>query len=129
MPTRKSRILLVEDDRLAQKVASMILQQLNCVVDIVDHGIAALALLDKNKYHLIFMDLGLPGLDGFTLTKTIRQFKDHRKRQVPIIALTAHLEEAYRKKGFEAGLTHFLEKPLTLRRAQAMYDQYVLKQL
>ncbi|MEK6731101.1 MAG: response regulator [Pseudomonadota bacterium] len=129
MSSRKSRILLVEDDRLAQKVTSMILRQLDCMVDIVDHGIDALASLDKNKYHLIFMDLGLPDLDGFTLTKTIRQFKDHPKHQVPIIALTAHLEEAYRKKGFEAGLTDFLEKPLTLRRAQAMVDQYVLKQL
>lgn len=117
------KILLVEDSPLPQMIVEAILQQLDCRVDIADTGEDSVALCMKNHYDLIFMDIGLPGIDGIMAAQLIREQEKHGHR-VPIIALTAHDDLAMKTKALAAGMDDYLIKPLTLPTAQAVLDQY-----
>jgi two-component system aerobic respiration control sensor histidine kinase ArcB len=113
MSKQTIRVLLVEDNRVAQLAVRLNLQQLNCTVDIASTGEEALTFASENAYDLILMDIGLIGdLDGFAVSRHIR--KDcHKNLETPIIALTAHSGEDYRKLSVEAGMNDYMVKPLS----------------
>ena len=117
------KILLVEDSPLPQMIVKTVLQQLGCHVDIVNTGEDSVALCMKTHYDLIFMDIGLPGIDGIMAAQLIREQEKHG-HYVPIIALTAHDDLAVKTKALAAGMDDYLIKPLTLPTAQAVIDQY-----
>ncbi len=118
-------VLIVEDDRLAQKIAQFNLEELQCVADVVETGEEALLLVQKKKYQLVFMDLGLPGMDGYVTAKMIRRWeKSHPDRvQMPIIALTAHTNEENEIKARKCGINFIIQKPLTMEVGQAILKQ------
>jgi CheY-like chemotaxis protein len=103
--------LLVEDHPLVRKMAIIILEELNCKVDAVETGALAIEYIHKNSYHIIFMDIGLPDLDGLSVISHIRKTRG-LNYDVPIVALTAHSDKEYIKQSFEMGATEFLVKPL-----------------
>jgi CheY-like chemotaxis protein len=122
------KILLIEDVKIAQMVAAENIRELGFEVDTADSGKAALTLLkkeEKEKYLLVFMDLGLPDTDGFELTQEIRQ-SDLLDKAVPIIALTAHHEKSYQEKASQYGLDDFLMKPLTIEKAKTLLKKFKL---
>ena len=105
-----SKVLLVEDDKLVQKVSSAILLELGCKVECVGSGKAALEKTAQNEYDLIFMDIGLPDLDGLEVTKLIRNAEQTDTR-TPIFALTAHASEQDQQVCLAAGMDGFIVKP------------------
>jgi CheY-like chemotaxis protein len=113
----KPNILVVEDIRMVQKTTVMTLRLLNCNVDTADNGFQALSMVKKNKYDLIFMDIGLPDIDGYTVTETIRN-RGSEAEQPIIIALTAHMENDSKKKAADSGMNGFISKPLTTEEAE-----------
>lgn len=120
-PQRKNshyaaRVLLVEDNFLNQKVAKTFLEDLGCQVDIADSGHKVFELLSQS-YDLIFMDISLPDETGITITEKIRHTEGDNK-DVPIIALTAHVFDTERESCFKAGMNDILTKPI-------MYEQLV----
>ncbi len=117
------RILLVEDNVLIQKAVAALLCKLNNNVDIASCGGKALELAHQAIYDLIFMDIGLPDMDGFTVSRQIREFNT----EIPIIALTAHLDQEYRNICLEAGINEIITKPLTVELAQDCLKQYQRK--
>ncbi|MBA3535150.1 MAG: response regulator [Tatlockia sp.] len=119
------RVLIVEDNAIAQKVAQAILKSLSCQVDLATSGMDALMLCKKNHYDLIFMDIGLgEGIDGYDVTHHIRKFPDPIN-QVPIIALTAHGGDENKQRCIEAGMDAVLTKPLTHRQAADMLKTFI----
>lgn len=107
-------VLLVEDNPTAQLAARGILkEQLQFDVDTAGTGKEAIKLATRNAYDLILMDIGLPDMDGFTITRTIRDTSD-LNRKTPIIGLTAHIDPEEKAKIKASGLTDLVEKPLTL---------------
>jgi len=116
-----TRVLLIEDNPIAQRFAALLLKQLHCMVDIAGTGGQALQLIQSHVYHLILMDLGLPDIDGVTLTKTIKQEQTHQT--IPIVALTAH--DTYRDDCSRAGMIDYLVKPLTSAHCQFILEKYV----
>lgn len=106
------KVLLVEDQNIARNVETHVLEDLGCVVDATQNGITALELLGKNNYDIIFMDIGLPDVDGLTLTETIRHASNTNK-SIPIIALTAYGDEGYKNRATWVGMNGFIVKPLT----------------
>lgn len=105
-----SHILLVEDSSIAQKILTHMLIGLNCQIDVASDGTTALQLTSQKHYDLIFMDLGLPSMDGYEITKRIRlQEKGHH---VPIIALSAHVDSKNKQKCIEVGMMAIYSKPL-----------------
>ncbi len=118
-------LLIVEDNLIAQTAASALIQQLSCSVDVAINGEQALALCQKNNYHLIFMDIGLgQGMDGYEVTQRIRTLKDSIS-SVPIIALTAHGAEDQRQRCIEAGMNAVLTKPLTKKEAHDVLTTFI----
>lgn len=126
MDNKKYKVLVVEDVIFQQKIIRMTLEELLCEVDIAGTGAEALELASKNKYNLIFMDLGLGDIDGLTVTEHIRN-TEGKNQHTPIIALTAHAEEEIKNRCFQVGMNDFSNKPITQETAQAMLNKYVYK--
>ena len=113
-----SRVLMVEDNFVAQTVAKTLLTGMDCQVDVAVCGNDALALCEQHHYDLIFMDIGLgEGIDGYEVTQCIRSKLDTTPH-IPVIALTAHGADESRQRCIEAGMDAVLTKPLT--RAHAL---------
>lgn len=122
------KILLIEDEKIAQMVCSENIRELGFEVDIAGSKQEALALLEKpenRNYSLVFMDLGLPDTTGFELTQEIRQ-SGLLPKTVPILALTAHSEKEYCTKATQYGLDDFILKPLTIEKAKEILQKFKL---
>lgn len=130
--TRPYKVLLVEDAKIAQEAGSAVLREIGCQVDIVKNGEEAVLQVAKENYDLIFMDLGLPDMDGFSTTEAIRQAElaAHPNRHpsnwsLPIVALTAHAGEHVEITCLDAKMDDFLVKPLTHETAVRIIEQYL----
>lgn len=124
--SNKIKVLLVEDIKIAQKVAEMILTALNFEVDIAESGEQAILLFLRNKYQMVLMDLGLPGIDGFETTKRIRQIEENGGH-VPIVALTAHSEDSTKQRCLSEGMDDFMTKPLNNENMQCVIKKFLTK--
>ena len=118
------KVLVVEDDTLARTIASLILKQLNCEIVFAETGVEAINKLEKNSYDLVFMDIGLPDINGVEVTKKVRILNTN---SFPIVALTANYDESHKSTCIEAGMQDFLNKPLTKEKAQTIIDKWVTK--
>lgn len=103
------RILLVEDNKVNQKVANKFLTKWDARVDIADNGQDALHLLEINAYDIVLMDLLMPVMDGYEAIRKIRKLSKHK--DLPVIALTASAMSHEREKAFEAGVNDYICKP------------------
>jgi two-component system aerobic respiration control sensor histidine kinase ArcB len=118
-------ILIVEDNTIAQTVAKSILKQMDCSSDLAENGKKALDLLKTNTYDLILMDIGLPDVDGYEVTRHIRLQELTKKTHVPIIALTAHAGDENKKRCIDAGMNAVLTKPLTAKSCADIVDAFI----
>jgi CheY-like chemotaxis protein/signal transduction histidine kinase len=107
------RILVVDDDKVTCQVLEHQLSQFGWQVCIIKQGTDALRTLEKEDYHLILMEIQLPGINGFELTAAIRDREQKLNRPpVPIIAVTARTMPGDRQQCLEAGMTDYLPKPI-----------------
>jgi signal transduction histidine kinase/ActR/RegA family two-component response regulator len=114
LPAIARRVLVVEDNRVNQYVAQRMLARLGCQVEIAPDANEALTLFDRNLYDVVFMDCGLPGMDGYQLTETIRR-RENGARRTPVVAMTAAALDGDREKCLAAGMDDYLTKPLDLQ--------------
>lgn len=123
-PTKeKKQVLLVEDNEFNQQVGLEMLRELGFQVTIANNGFQALELIESQNFQLILMDCRLPELDGWETTIAIR--KKQLGATIPIIGLTASLDESDHKHALEAGMNDCLSKPLTLDALERIVDIYV----
>ena len=126
MDTLKYKILLVEDVQIAQTMASLVLKSAGCEVHLATTGKEAADQATQESFDMIFMDLGLPDIDGFSTTEAIRKSEiKGRKKRVPIIALTAHEGEHVEVTCLDAKMDDFLAKPLTEEKVMQMLHKYI----
>ncbi|GAC1416304.1 MAG: response regulator [Burkholderiaceae bacterium] len=104
------RLLYIEDDAMLRDSVAEGLQQDGFAVDTVGNGDAGLLALKTHCYDLLLLDLGLPGADGITLLKMLRQRGD----RLPVLILTARDAVADRVTGLNAGADDYLVKPFAL---------------
>ena len=108
---RKINILLVEDNFINQKVFLGILSRSGINIVTANDGQEALNQLSENiKFDIIFMDINMPIMDGYTATKHIRE--DERYNMLPIVALTALTSKPEIDSMFDTGMNAYLAKPL-----------------
>lgn len=119
------RVLLVEDNLIAQTVAKSILAQLRCNTEVADTGKKALELWKNGLYDLVLMDIGLPDVDGYEVTHQIRIHELAKKTHVPIIALTAHAGDDNKQRCIEAGMNAVLTKPLTVQSGTDILNAFI----
>jgi CheY-like chemotaxis protein len=110
-PRRSRRILLVEDNPVNRKVAVRMLERLGCLVDVASNGRLAVEMTACFPYETIFMDCGMPVMDGYTATEKIR-LRQKMDSRVPIVALTAHAVGNAREECLAAGMDDYLAKPV-----------------
>jgi CheY-like chemotaxis protein len=130
MTTLKYKILLVEDTEIAQEATAVVLQSIGCQVDVVKTGTEAVERVANENYDLIFMDLGLPDIDGFAVTEAIREAEMKaypNARPLPIIALTTHKESHVEATCLDSKMDGFILKPLTLDTASKVLKEHVKK--
>ncbi len=134
-----TRLLVVDDNPVNQKVAVRMLEKLGYRADVAGNGHEALAALARRSYDLVFMDCQMPEMDGFEATRRIREQEASRPGlpdktsspslaalsstspvfsaidhpHVPIIAMTANAMEADRQQCLACGMNDFISKPIT----------------
>ena len=104
----KLKILLCEDNLLNQKLVRSVIQNFGFELDIAENGEEGIALLSKNRYDLVLMDLQMPVKDGYQTTEYIR---NEMKLTIPIIAMTAHSLVGEQERCFDVGMDAYVPKP------------------
>lgn len=102
-------VLIVEDDPTNRMLATRILSAAGITYAEAIDGEQALVLLEQRRPDLVLMDLSLPGIDGWEVTRRVRQHPE--LRSVPILAVSAHAMTGDREKALAAGCDDYLTKP------------------
>jgi DNA-binding response OmpR family regulator len=110
-PLPKAKVLSVDDDEICNDVAVSALQQANMEADSSQDANAALALLEKNNYDLVLLDVNMPGLTGFELCEKLRDLPQHEK--TPVIFVTAFNNFENRKQSVLSGGGDLIAKPVS----------------
>jgi two-component system, sensor histidine kinase and response regulator len=108
----RRRILLAEDNIINQKLASRLLEKRGHAVVVAGDGYQALAALDKERFDLVFMDVQMPGMDGFEVTKALREKERTTGNHLRVVAMTAHAMKGDRERCLEAGMDDYIAKPI-----------------
>lgn len=113
--TSISKILVVEDQRVNQVVASGMLKKLGCYVQLAGSGQEALAILDKEKFDLVLFDGELPDNTALVAVKSIlaKEKINNSRKHIPLIAMTADMNEADISHLITEGFDDHIEKPLS----------------
>ncbi len=109
---RPSRILVVEDNKINQKLIVSILQRQGLDVSVADNGEEALKLISSNGFDLILMDCQMPVLDGYDTAKAIRNSPDEKVRNLPIVAVTANALQSDIEKCKDCQMNEVVSKPI-----------------
>jgi CheY-like chemotaxis protein len=119
-----ARLLLVEDNPINQKVATLMLKHLGYNADIAQNGAEAVEAVARHTYDLILMDCLMPEMDGLEATRIIRARTDYGSR-VPIVAMTANAFAEDRRACLEAGMSDYLPKPVREAELAAKLNQWL----
>jgi CheY-like chemotaxis protein len=108
-----AHILLVEDNRVNQKVATGLLRRLGLEIELAENGVEALEKLKNDSWDLVLMDCQMPEMDGYECTRLWREHEgDHPARRLPIVAMTAAALSGDRQRCLSAGMDDYLTKPI-----------------
>lgn len=116
---KKISILLAEDVEINQKLMKKIALNWGYDIDVAGNGEQVLEFLSKNDYDILLMDIQMPIMNGFVTCLNIRALENEKKRNIPIIALTAQASNAEAEKCINIGMNAYVSKP---------FDQYKLKE-
>ncbi len=124
LPEKGGKILLAEDDRTSQFIASLMIRKLGFECKTVSSGADAITTWEEGDFDLILMDCQMPGVDGYEATRRIRAIEAATNRShIPIVALTAHAMRGDREKCLAAGMDAYLTKPVTIHALQDALDE------
>ena len=108
--TTRPRILLVEDNRVSQRIVSHMLERADFDPVSVDNGMDAIRVAAAQQFSLVLMDLHMPGIDGIETTYRLRRLPGYA--QTPVVALTANASSEFRDLCRQHGFQGFLSKPV-----------------
>lgn len=120
------KVLVVEDNKINQKVIIAKLAKFDIYPDLAENGQMALEKLAQNTYDLILMDCQMPIMDGYMATRELRllEIKNKQPHQV-VIALTANALEGEREKCLASGMDNYLAKPIISQQLVEMLEYYL----
>lgn len=120
--TLTGHVLLVEDNQINQLVAGDMLESLGVTYDLAEDGMQAVEAVMNNTYDLVFMDVQMPKMDGYTATKTLREAG---MNDVIICGLSANALKEDLEKATQSGMNDYLTKPLVQDSLQIMLEKYL----
>ncbi|OQX96639.1 hypothetical protein B6I21_00445 [candidate division KSB1 bacterium 4572_119] len=107
------KILLAEDNKVNQKVATRILEKMGYRADVASNGLEAIQAVERQHYDVILMDVQMPEMDGLEASRRINE-KWGKKERPRIVAMTAGAMKSDREKCFAAGMDDYVKKPINL---------------
>ncbi|MDF7799647.1 ATP-binding protein [Pontiellaceae bacterium B1224] len=123
-------VLVVEDNKLNQRVLLKILEKMGCRTVLAENGKEALSALklllpleERPRFDMILMDIQMPVLDGMKATRMIRA-QEGDERRTPIVAITAHAMKGDREKFLEEGMDSYLSKPIRREELRTILRQF-----
>ncbi len=119
----RGRVLVIDDNNVAQTIASHALRRQSFEVQCAGDGLQALEAASKSSFNVILMDLQMPGWDGFETAARIRELPGYR--ETPIIAVTANCSEENRERCASCGMQDFLAKPVRTRELVQTVEKYL----
>lgn len=114
------RILVVEDQKEISDIVSKYLKKEGYDYYVANNGFEALEYFNQENFHLILLDIMMPGINGYEVLKEIRKISD-----IPVIMLTAKQEEIDRIKGFDYGADDYVMKPFSPRELMKRIQVFV----
>ncbi len=125
---KETSVLIVEDNLINQKVIIGVLSKASMDITIANDGQEALDILSSDKeFDIVFMDINMPVMDGYTSSKKIRE--NARFNKLPIIALSALTSTSEVDKMFASGMNGFLPKPLRKEQLFTVFSLFVDKKM
>ncbi len=120
-----THVLIVEDNKINQKVLERLLSKLDITCDIAVNGKEGVALFKKNTYNLILMDINMPVMGGIEAAKHIKSLKKYKTQTPPIIAVTAGATIESESFTSENSLDEFLGKPIDFDTLKMIIKKYL----
>ncbi|MGI9301627.1 MAG: TMAO reductase system sensor histidine kinase/response regulator TorS [Gammaproteobacteria bacterium] len=121
--TGPCHVLVVEDDPTNRMITDRYLEKLGHRISTAENGELALKALDTEPIDLVLLDIGLPGMDGLSILKRIRQHSSSAVRDMPVIAMSAHVFQEEVDHYMSAGMDGFLGKPFSLNELAMSIDR------
>ncbi len=121
-PGKTPLILLVEDNKINQRIATLHLEKMGYKIELAENGMEAFEKYQTGDYNLIFMDIMMPVMDGFEATKTIREYEklNNVEKPIHIIAMTANAMKGDRESCLEVGMNDYISKPFKAEELQSL---------
>jgi CheY-like chemotaxis protein len=117
------QVLVVEDNTMSQKVATLILKRMGCHADVVNNGLEAIRALETKRYDVLLMDVRMPELDGLETTRRI--LERWKAPNTPyIIAMTANVQPEARSQCLAMGMNDYLSKPVHVDELEAAFMRW-----
>ena len=117
------RVLLVDDNPTNLMLGQMMLERLGVNVNVATSGEEAVNMVKQSSYDMVFMDITMPGMDGIEATSIIHENPD--LKDLPIVALTAHVSTDARKKYLSSGMRGYLSKPIDKKELAETLAQFL----
>lgn len=118
-------VLIVEDNRVNQRVAEKLLARLGLTSEIAENGRVALERLAGGSFDALLMDCQMPEMDGFEATRCIRTGRAADVARIPIIAMTANAMSGDRQRCIDAGMDDYISKPVALETLEATLRRWL----
>ena len=120
------KILVVEDNQDSRELVIKVLKSRGYLIMEAADGEAALQKLAEERPDLILMDISLPKIDGYEVTRRLK--KQESFKDIPIIALTAHAMKGDREKSLQAGCDGYIPKPISVRDLPDQIQTFLIKE-
>ncbi|WP_111977687.1 PAS domain-containing hybrid sensor histidine kinase/response regulator [Algibacillus agarilyticus] len=118
-------VLIVEDNPLNQKLLTKQITQLGYKADLASNGLEGISLFNKHRYKIILTDCHMPEMDGYSMSRNIRQQEQKTDaNSTPIVALTGAAMTGDKEKCLEAGMDDFITKPIQTHQLKAILEKW-----
>ena len=125
----EASVLVVDDNSMNLTVFTSLLKRTRMKITTADSGRKCLALVEKERYHMIFMDHMMPDMDGIETLHEIRKLTDSPNKDTPVIALTANALSGAREGYLKEGFADFLTKPIDSEMLEMTVKKYLPQDL
>lgn len=123
MKTDKKKILIVDDNADSRELVMKILKNKNYQLSDAIDGEDALMKINADKPDLILMDISMPKIDGYELTRRLKQ--QDALRDIKVVALTAHAMKGDREKALASGCLGYIAKPINVRKFGEQIENFL----
>jgi len=121
------RLLLVENDAINRMVVEKVARKKGWTVTVAENGMEAVAAVKQTSFDVIVIDVQMPEMDGYEVTRIIRQMESLSNRRIPIIAMTAYALYGDREKCLDAGMDDYISKPIDLDKFVQLVNKWLSK--